>query len=321
LAVYPDETLAHHLGTPTHSKETAMFVLLGSNGQITSQLSRNLLAAGHPIRVVGRHAGALAPLQEAGAEIATGDPSDSAFLERAFAGATAVYTMTPPCYAEPHMRSAQARIGEAVAQALHRARVRRVVNLSSVGAELSAGTGPIVGLHAQERRLDAIDGIDLLHLRPGSFMENYLAAAATVAAGGPLAGMEAPDVPMPLVATRDIAAVAAQELVAPQHRGVLVLHAPTHMTACAVAGVLGAATGNPGLQYLQVAPAEMKAALRAEGLSADAADQLEALARWLSTAALASVAAGPVAVQPTTVEDFARDVFAPACAQAAAVPA
>lgn len=298
-----------------------MFVLLGSNGQITSQLARRLLAAGHPIRVVGRHAGALAPLQEAGAQIAVGDPSDSAFLERAFAGATAVYTMTPPCYAEPHMRAAQARIGEAVAQALHRARVRRVVNLSSVGAELPAGTGPIVGLHAQERRLDAIDGLDLLHLRPGSFMENYLAAAATVAAGGPLAGMEAPDEPIPLVATRDIAAVAARELVAPQHRGVLVLHAPTHMTTRAVAGTLGAATGNPGLQYLQVAPAEMKAALRAEGLSADAADQLEALARWLSTAALASVAAGPVAVQPTTVEDFAREVFAPACAQAAAAQA
>jgi uncharacterized protein YbjT (DUF2867 family) len=293
-----------------------MFVLLGSSGQISSQVARRLLAAGHPVRVVGRNAGALATLHEAGAQIAVGDPSDAAFLERALSGATAAYTMTPPCYAEPDMRAAQERIGEAVTRALRAARVRRVVNLSSVGAELPAGTGPIVALHAQERRLDSVDGIDLLHLRPGYFMENHLAFAATVAAGGPLPGMEAPDVPIAMVATRDISAVVARELVAPQRRGVLVLHAPTHSTMRAVAAAVGAATGNPGLQYMQLAPTEMKAALRAEGLSADAADQLAALAGWLSTAAMASVAAGPVAVQPTTTEDFAREVFAPAHARA-----
>lgn len=296
-----------------------MFVLLGSNGQITSQLARRLLAQGHPIRVVGRSADALAALHKAGAEVAIGDPSDARFLERAFEGATAVYTMTPPCYAEPDMRAAQSRIGVAVAQALHLARVRRVVNLSSVGAELPAGTGPIAALHAQERRLDAIAGLELLHLRPGYFMENLLAGVSTVADGGPLAGMEASDVPMPMVATRDIAAVAARELVGPTRQGVLVLHAPTHLTMLEIAAALGAACNRPGLQYLQLAPADMKPALQAGGLSADAADQLAELAHWLSTDAMASLAAAPAAVQPTTLEDFAREVFAPACAQA--VPA
>src|SRR5688500_13540046 len=99
-----------------------MFVLLGSNGQITSQLARLLLAGGHPVRVVGRSAAALAPLQAAGAQVAAGDPGDAAFLERAFAGATAVYTMTPPCYGEPDMRAAQDRIGTAIASALRAAR-------------------------------------------------------------------------------------------------------------------------------------------------------------------------------------------------------
>lgn len=294
-----------------------MFVLLGSNGQITSQLARRLLAQRHPVRVVGRNAQALADLQRAGAEVALGDPSDAGFLERAFAGATALYAMTPPCYAEPDMRAAQGRIGEAVARALGRVRVRRVVNLSSAGAELPAGTGPIASLHEQEKRLDAIDGIDLLHLRPGYFMENFLASLVSVAGGGPLAGMEAADVPIPMVATRDISALAARELISPAHRGVLVLRSPRHSTMREVAGALGAACGNPGLQYLQLAPTEMKPALQAEGLSADAADQLEELAHWLSTDAMASVAAAPAAVQPTTIEDFAREIFAPACAHAA----
>lgn len=294
-----------------------MYVLLGSNGQITSQLARLLLAGGHPVRVVGRNAGALAPLHAAGAQVAAGDPGDTAFLERAFAGATAAYTMTPPCYGEPDMRAAQDRIGTAVASALRAARVPRVVNLSSIGAELPRGTGPIAGLHAQEQRLDALAGLDLLHLRPGSFMENLLPLATAVAAMDALPGMEAPDAAIPMVASADIAAVAARELATPRHRGALVLHARRHVTMREAAATIGMAIGKPGLQYLQTPPAEAKAMLREQGFSADAADQIEALARWLSTSPLASAAVAPAEVQPITLEAFARDRFVPAHARAA----
>ncbi len=295
-----------------------MFVLLGSNGQITSQLARLLLAQGHPIRVVGRNAGALAPLAAAGAEIAVGDAADARFLAQAFAGATAAYTMIPPCYAEPDMRDAQDRIGEAIAQALQQARVPRVVSLSSIGAELTAGTGPIAGLHAQERRLDALAGIDLLHLRPGSFMENLLPLAGVVAAAGVLPGMEAPDAAIPMVATRDVAAVAARELVSPTHRGVLVLHAAGPISMRAAAALLGQAIGRDALAYFQSPAAQVKEQLLEAGFSEDAADQMEALARWLSTSPLASMSVAPAEVQPTDFARFARDVFAPAYAALAA---
>lgn len=289
-----------------------MFVLLGSNGQITSKLARALLAQGHPVRVLGRNATALAPLAEAGAQVAAGDPADAVFLQDALAGATAAYTMIPPCYGEPDMRAAQDRIGAAIARAVATARVPRVVNLSSIGAELPRGTGPIEALHAQERRLDALGGVDLLHLRPGAFMENLLGVAGAVAAAGVLPGMEAPDAAIPMVATRDIAAVAARELAAPTRRGVLLLQAPGHVTMRGAAAAIGAAIGQPGLPYVQSRPDEGKAQLRAHGFSASAADQIEALARWLSTSPLASAAVAPVELQPTTLQAFARDVFAPA---------
>lgn len=288
-----------------------MYVLLGSNGQITSKLARRLLAAGHPVRVVGRNRNALAELERAGAQLAVGDPADAAFLTRAFAGATAAYTMIPPCYAEPDMRAAQDRIGSSIAQALREAQVPRVVNLSSMGAELPHGTGPIEALHAQEQRLGAIGTLDLLHLRPGYFMENLLAGVADTAALEVLVGMEAPDVAIPMAATADIAAVAAGELVTPRHRGALLLHAPEHVTMRQAAAALGAAIGRPDLPYVQVSPAEAKPAMMAQGFSADAADQLEALARWLSTSPLASTHAAPVAIQPTTIEAFARTSVAP----------
>lgn len=287
-----------------------MFVLLGSSGQITTQLAHLLLGAGHPVRVVGRNAGALASLKAAGADIAVGDPGDAAFLERAFTGATAAFTMIPPCYAEPDMRAAQDRIGTAIAQALRKARVPRVVNLSSAGAELAEGTGPIVGLHAQEQRLAGMANV--LNLRPGAFMENHLAALHPVAQAGVLPGLEAADALMPLVATRDIAAVVARELTQPQNHGVLILHAPEHATPRQVAAALGQAIDKPDLPYVQSSPAEVKPLLMAQGFSSDAVDQLDALARWLSTSPLGSLSAAPVEVQPTTLAAFAREVFAPA---------
>lgn len=295
-----------------------MYVLLGSNGQITSKLARLLLAAGRPVRVLGRSAQALAPLAAAGAEVAAGAPADAAFLERSFRGASAVYTMIPPCYGEADMRAAQDRIGGAIAAALGAVRVPRVVNLSSIGAELPSGTGPIEALHAQEQRLQGIPGIDFLHLRPGSFMENLLAAAPAVAAAGVLPGMETADAVIPMVATRDVAAVAARELLTPQRSGPLVLHAPHHSTLPEAAAALGAAIGRPGLAYVQSSPEESKAALQEHGFSASAADQLERLARWLSTSPLASTRVAAVDLQPTTIEVFAREVFAPAFAALAA---
>lgn len=289
-----------------------MYVLLGSNGQITSKLARTLLAAGRRVRVVGRSADALAPLVRAGAQAAVGDPGDAAFLAAAFDGATAAYTMIPPCYAEPDMRAAQDRIGIAIAAALARAPVPRVVNLSSIGAELPHGTGPIAALHAQEQRLDALRGIDVLHLRPGYFMENLLPAAAAVYAAGVLPGMEAPDGRIPMVATRDVAAVAARELATPQRRGALLLHAQRHVTMREAAAAIGVAIGKPGLQYVQSSAAEATASLRSHGFSSSAADQLAALAAWLSTSPLESARVAPVELQPTTLETFAREEFAPA---------
>lgn len=287
-----------------------MFVLLGSSGQITTQLAHRLLGAGHAVRIVGRNAAALASMKQAGADIAVGDPGDAAFLERAFTGATAAYTMIPPCYAEPDMRAAQDRIGTAIAQALRKARVPRVVNLSSAGAELAEGTGPITGLHAQEQRLAGMANV--LHLRPGSFMENYLAALHPVAAAGVLPGLETAGAQIPLVATRDIATVVARELTQPQKTGVLILHAPQHATPREVAAALGLAIGKPDLAYVQSSPEEVKPLLMAQGFSSDAADQLEALAHWLSTSPLGSLSTAPVEIQPTTLAMFAREVFAPA---------
>ena len=84
--------------------------------------------------------------------------------------------MIPTDYTAPDLGAAQDQLGAAIASAVVSAGVKRIVNLSSIGAHLAAGTGPIAGLHRQEQRLNALGDLDVLHLRPGYFYENHLAA-------------------------------------------------------------------------------------------------------------------------------------------------
>lgn len=292
-----------------------MYVLMGANGNITSRAARTLLQQGHAVRVIGRSEASLAPLKALGAELAIGDAQDAAFLARAFAGATAVYTMIPPDYAAPDMARSQALFGTAIAAAIAQAGVKRVVNLSSVGAELAAGTGPITGLHGQEQRLDTLVaplGLQLLHLRPGYFMENHLHAAGTIAAAGIYPSLERADVPVLTIATADIADVVARELVTGSARGVLHLHAPRAYTFAQVATVFGRAIGRPELAYVQAERAQGLEGMRAAGFSADAAERLAEMAHWLSHTTHGTALPGAVEVTPTTLEDFAprfREVF------------
>lgn len=281
-----------------------MYVLMGANGNITSQAARALLQQGRRVRVVGRSAASLEPLRQLGAELAIGDAQDAHFLTHAFEGATAVYTMIPPNYGAPDMRAAQTQIGSAIAAAITRSGVKRVVNLSSVGADLPAGTGPIAGLHEQEQRLNALPGLDLLHLRPGYFMENHLHAAATIAALGVYPSLERGDVEAPMIATADIAAVVVRELVEPRTSGVLHLHAPRHYSFQQAAAILGAAIGRPDLPYVQAEPAQGKAAMLQIGFSADVVEQMAEMAQWLSQGTHRTLP-GPVEVTPTTLEAFA----------------
>jgi uncharacterized protein YbjT (DUF2867 family) len=292
-----------------------MYVLLGSNGNITSKAARLLLAQGAPVRVVGRSAASLAALKAAGAEVATGDVGDERFLAQALPGAQAVYAMIPPDYAAPDMPAAQDRLGAAIANAIRKAGVKRVVNLSSIGAHLPSGTGPIAGLYRQERRLDALSGVDVLHLRPGYFFENHLFAVGSAKELGIYPDMTAPDARIPMVATADIARVVVRELLSPTGRGkrTLHLHAPRQYSMKESAAILGASIGRPQLPYVQADAAQAKAAMVKYGFSASATDQFEEMSAAFSDGRLlGALDAAPAEVAATTLEEFAAKVFKPA---------
>ena len=136
-----------------------MYVIVGATGKTGSIVAERLLAQGEKVRAIGRDKQKLAKLVGKGAETATGEITDTAFLTRAFEGARAVYFMVPPNMASADYRAFQREAINASATALEKAKVHYVVALSSVGADKEAGSGPVSGLHGMEAQFSKIPEI------------------------------------------------------------------------------------------------------------------------------------------------------------------
>ena len=178
-----------------------MYVVLGASGNTGSIVANALLDLGKEVRVVGRDSKKLAQFVSRGAEAFTADVVDGEALGRAFAGAEAVYSLTPPNLASTNYRAYQDQVTDAVAKAIETAGVKYAVTLSSVGADKAEKTGPVAGLHAMESRFAQIPGLNALHLRAGYFMENTLPQIGIIQQFGMMVGPVRADLPLPMIAT------------------------------------------------------------------------------------------------------------------------
>ena len=237
-----------------------MYAVIGATGNTGRVVAENLLAAGLPVRVIGRTEDRLAPFVEQGAEAAVGDVSDAEFIARVCDGVGGVYHLIPPRY-DMDLRAWQTEAGEALLAGIRDAGVPYVVNLSSVGAQHHEGTGPIAGLREQEDRFNELTETNVLHLRPAFFMENFYMMLDAIRGMGVL-GMPIPgDIPLAMIATQDIGAEAARRLAALDFDGhhIKELLGPRDYTLNEVAAIVGKAIGKPDLPFVTV-PEEAAAA-------------------------------------------------------------
>lgn len=260
-----------------------MITVLGATGAVGREIARWLLATGEEVRVVGRDRKALAALGRLGASVFAGDFDDVAALSNAFDGAQSVYSMLPFDPAASDIRNHQNRIGNAIMEALRSTGVLHIVALSGLGAELSNGTGLVSNLHAQEQRLRTLNA-NILFLRPGHFFETITASVNRIAKLGYHADAVAPNVPIAMIAMRDVAIAAAKALRERDWVGFRVreLLGPRDLSYRRATQILGVAIGQPNLQYVRLRDSDMVDSLVRAGFSADAATQYVARSRALS---------------------------------------
>jgi uncharacterized protein YbjT (DUF2867 family) len=292
----------------------SVIAVTGATGNVGRALAEHLLDAGIGVRAVARGADKLRPLADRGAELRPGSLTDAGFLSEAFRGAAAVFAMVPPHYGAADLREYQRGVADALARAIRDAGVPRVISLSSVGADLDSGTGPIAGLHDLEQRLEAVPDVGVVHLRAAYFMENHLASIPLMKTAGINAGALDGDLPIPMIATRDIAAAAAEYMREPTFRGVRVryLLGPRDYTVSQSTAMLGAAVGRPDLAYVKSSYADTGKALLGLGISASVAQAFVEMQRAFNEGRIEIEARSASNTTPTTLEEFARAVFVPA---------
>ena len=289
----------------------ATYVILGATGNTGSIIADTLLSRRKKVRVVGRDAGRLERFVRKGAEAFTGDVSDATALTKAFSGARAAYLMLPPISS----REDQERESDAIAKAAKESGLRFAVHLSSYGAHVPEGTGPVVGLHSSEQKLNAISGLNVLHLRAAYFMENNLAAIGTIHGMGIFGHALLPDLKLPMIATRDVGDYAAQRLLDLDFSGKQTreLLGERDLSMTEATAVIARGIGNPDLRYEQFSYDQMQQGLTQMGFSPEKAAVYIEMFKAINAGVLA--AQEPRSREnstPTSFEKFVQDVFAAA---------
>ena len=292
-----------------------MYVVLGATGNTGSVVAKALLDGSQKVRVVGRSKERLAGFVILGAEAFEANLTDSGALAKAFAGARAVYSILPPDHASTDYRAQQDQETNSIAGALEAAGVSHVVALSSFGADKPATTGPVAGLHAMEERFRQIPNLNALYLRAGYFMENTLPQVGIIKSFGMMAGPVRADLALPMIATKDIGAVAADALVKLDFTGHQARELLGHkdLTYSQMAKITGAAIGMPDLTYLQLPAEQVIQAMTQMGFSENMATLMCEMSDALNSGYMRALEPrSPANTTPTLFEEFVHNVFVPA---------
>ncbi|MGI9166381.1 MAG: NAD(P)H-binding protein [Pyrinomonadaceae bacterium] len=291
-----------------------MYVITGATGNTGGVVARTLLSQGQKVRAIGRSAERLGPLTAEGAEPFVCDLTDATTLVEAFSGARAIYAMIPPSMTSYNFRGDQAKVADAIAEAIEQAEVKYAVSLSSVGADKAEGTGPVVGLHNFEQTLNRIPDLNVLHLRPAYFMENTLAQIDIIQTMGITAGPLRADLMLPMIATRDIGAAAAEALVRLAFSGQQTreLLGERDLSYSEGATIIGNAIGKPDLNYLQLPDEQLRGALTQMGLSLNVANLILEMAGALNSGYMRQLEKRSAEnTTPTSFESFVAEEFVP----------
>lgn len=277
-----------------------ILAVTGATGHVGEAAAKLLKSAGHEVREIARSLGTLV--------------EDVPKVTRVFTGADAVFLMLPPDPKALDPRKRADEFGACLAEAVKASGVKRVVFLSSMNAHLKTGTGPILGLHDMEERLNGLGIPQLVHLRPSYFMENHFHAVGFIARQGYYGSPLMADTVLPMIASADVGAVAAQIMIEepfnqPRVRELL---GSEDYTMPKAARVLGMAIGKPDLKYKQLPYEAARQAMIAFRTSPGYADAMVELYRHFNDSAIRGTEPrGPRNTTPTTLEQFARARFEP----------
>jgi uncharacterized protein YbjT (DUF2867 family) len=288
-------------------------VVLGATGKVGSKISEILLKEGHKVILIARTADKLKTFKDMGTEVVSADITDVDVIADTFKNADSAYVMTPPSFTATSYRTFQRKVGDGIIEAIQKSGIKYIVNLSSCGAHMHENNGLIAGLAELEVKLNQLNDVNVLHLRPAYFIDNVLLNIPLIKEMGINGTTADANHQIPMVATKDIASIAASYLVNRNFKGKSVrpILGDRNYTFKELTGIIGRAIGKPDLQYVQFPIEQAKQAIISQGISADVANDITAMETALKKGIMNYEQRTAENSTPTSAESFAKEVFAP----------
>ncbi|WP_417359079.1 NAD(P)H-binding protein [Galbibacter sp.] len=251
--------------------------LTGSLGHISKPLTQSLIKSGHQVTVISSSPTRQVDINALGATAAIGTIEDVEFLTKSFTGADAIYTMVPPNdYFDDELNLLEyyRRIGRHYTQAIKDSGVKKLVNLSSIGAHLEKGNGILLGAHDVEQTLNTLPPeVVITHIRPTSFFYNLFGYFDKIKSENVISANYGEEI-IPWVSPLDIAEAVQEELTSTFANGKVRYVASEELTGEETARILGQAIDKPELQWELISDQKTKEELIFIGMNPDIAEGL-----------------------------------------------
>jgi len=289
-------------------------VVLGATGTVGSKISEILLNEGHQVTLIARHTEKLEKYRNLGAEIISGDITDVQVLTDAFKNADSAFVLLPDNVRAENTRAYQRQVTGILIEAIGNSGIKYIVNMSSLGSHMHEGNGMMAGTGEQEVRLNQLQDVNVLHIRSAYFMENFLRTIGVVKNMGFNATVADGDHAIPMVATEDVAKIAAGHLANLDFNGksVHAVMGPGDYSYREFTSIIGKAIGNPELTYVQLPVDKVKQTFLGNGFSEDFADNLIEMGTAIKTGFMNYQKRDDSTTTPTTAESFVNEVYLPA---------
>jgi len=284
-------------------------IVTGSLGNISKPLAKKLITNGHDVTIISSDANKVNDIEALGAKAAIGSIADVDFLVQTFEGADAVYTMIPPNFAATNYRKYVGDSAKSYAEAIKRAGIKRIVNLSSIGADIDGGTGQISGVHDAEITLNALEGVAIKHVRAGFFYTNFYNNIPMINQGF-MGSNYSSQTRLVMTHPQDIADIVAEEL-QNTFTGKSVRYVVSDdRTFDEIVRVLGAAVGKPDLKWVEFTDEQSYDGMLQGGLSPELARNFTEMGTAIRSAILWKDfdTTGGVISGKIKLEEFAKEL-------------
>jgi uncharacterized protein YbjT (DUF2867 family) len=291
-----------------------LIVVTTPTGNIGSQVLENVLRSGASVRVIARDQSRLPAQIQERVEVVEGSHGDSDVVDRAFAGAEAVFWLVPPDPKSNSVEAAYVDFTRPACNAIKSHGVKRVVDITALGrgTPVAGNAGYVTASFAMDD-LIASTGVHFRALANPSFMDNTLRQAQAIKTQGMFFSPIDGDLKLPACATRDIAAAAAKLLLDPSWTGqdhVAVL-GPEDLSFNDMARVMSDVLGKP-VRYQQITFDAYKSRFLSFGMSDAMAQGMTDMAAAKNSGLDNAEPRTPGNTSPTSFRQWCEDVLKPA---------